>query len=151
MSEENKTEQIAQQLADQIAQQVGQAVGETIRQVVNATLTARPQEVGAESEFETGMDEFFKFGSQLAVLNGKRTYDEFQDVSLVSARRSQTDYDTIRAYAQLALNNAVNNADMLAKQAIAHRDIAIERQWNLNDDTLALKVVADVVDDEDEG
>jgi BMFP domain-containing protein YqiC len=135
-------QEVAQQIAEQVAQQVGQAVGETIRQVVNATLTARPQEIGAESEFETGMDESYKALSPLMVLNGKRTYDEFQDISLAAARRSQNDYDEVRAYSRLALQNAVNNADLLAKQAIAHRDIAIDREWNVNETDAYATVLA---------
>jgi hypothetical protein len=51
----------------------------------------------AEREFETGADEFFKAHSELNALNGKRTYDEFQDISLTSARRSQAHFDDINA------------------------------------------------------
>ena len=50
-----------------------------------------------EREFETGTDEFFKAHSELNALNGKRTYDEFQDVSLTSARRSQAHFDDLNA------------------------------------------------------
>ena len=50
-----------------------------------------------EREFETGTDEFFKAHSELNALNGKRTYDEFQDVSLASARRSQGHLDDLNA------------------------------------------------------
>jgi hypothetical protein len=50
-----------------------------------------------EREFETGADEFFKAHSELNALNGKRTYDEFQDISLTSARRSQAHFDDINA------------------------------------------------------
>lgn len=48
-----------------------------------------------EREFEVGEDEFFKAHSELNALNGKRTYDEFQDVSLASARRSQGHLDDL--------------------------------------------------------
>lgn len=51
----------------------------------------------AEREFETGADEFFKAHSELNALNGKRTYDEFQDISLTSARRSQAHFDDLNA------------------------------------------------------
>lgn len=51
----------------------------------------------AEREFETGSDEYFKAHSELNALNGKRTYDEFQDVSLASARRSQGHLDDLNA------------------------------------------------------
>jgi hypothetical protein len=51
----------------------------------------------AEREFETGSDEFFKAHSELNAVNAKRTYDEFQDISLTSARRSQSHFDDINA------------------------------------------------------
>lgn len=51
----------------------------------------------AEREFETGADEFFKAHSELNALNGKRTFDEFQDISLTSARRSQSHFDDINS------------------------------------------------------
>lgn len=49
-----------------------------------------------EREMETGTDEFFKNQSQTNALNSKRTFDEFQDISLVSARRSQGHYDDLQ-------------------------------------------------------
>ena len=79
--------------------------------------------------------------------NFKRTYDEFQDVSLTSARRSQQVNDQISNIAVQHLQNAVRVADSLAQagvdhvrdmngivdkdhlQATRHADIAIENQW----------------------
>ena len=72
--------------------------------------------------------------------NVKRTYDEFQDISLVAARRSQTQFDAISNIALQALQNAVENANNAAKQhskhtsdtdaqKVRHADIAIENQW----------------------
>lgn len=49
-----------------------------------------------EREMETGTDEFFKNQSQTNALNSKRTFDEFQDISLVSARRSQLHFDDLQ-------------------------------------------------------
>ena len=50
----------------------------------------------AEREFETGEDEFFKAHSELNALNAKRTYDEYQDIALTSARRSQEHSDELK-------------------------------------------------------
>ncbi len=72
--------------------------------------------------------------------NVKRTYDEFQDISLVAARRSQTQFDAISNIALQALQNAVENANFAAKQhgkhtsdtdaqKVRHADVAIENQW----------------------
>ena len=41
-----------------------------------------------EREFETGSDEFFKAHSELTATNAKRTYDAYQDLDLILARRS---------------------------------------------------------------
>ena len=79
--------------------------------------------------------------------NVKRTYDEFQDVSLTSARRSQQVNDQISNISVQHLQNAVRVADSLAQagvdhvrdmhsivdkdhlQATRHADIATENQW----------------------
>ena len=68
--------------------------------------------------------------------NVKRTYDEFQDVSLTAARRSQVQYDAVSNVSLQALQNAVENANNAAKQhskhtsdtdaqKIRHADIAV--------------------------
>jgi len=152
-------EQNAEQAAQQAAQQAGQAAAESVRQVIDASKTARSQEVGAESEFETGTDEGFKNLSQLNgmlaqinYLNSKRTYDEYQHESLEGIRRNRTIVDKIVSDAQQhdnvrqnianqALQNAVETANMVGKNAVvnldnvqkqhtAHRDIAADNLWN---------------------
>jgi hypothetical protein len=73
--------------------------------------------------------------------NVKRTYDEYQQESLESIRRNRTivdklvsdaqQYDNARqVIANQALQNAVETANMVAKQAVRHGDIAIDGQWN---------------------
>jgi len=83
-----------------------------------------------EREFETGTDEFFKAHSELTAANEKRTYDVYQDLDLVAARRSQLQFDQIQNVALQALQNAVETSNMVAKQAVRHADIAIDTQWN---------------------
>ena len=134
-------DQTAQQIAQAAAQAVREAAAETTRQVIDATRTAGSQEVGAEREFETGVDEFFKNASMQAALNAKRTYDEYQHESLESIRRNRTlvdrmaglsvDHDqSIRHLSVQALQNAVETANMVGKQAVRHGDIAIDQEWN---------------------
>ena len=102
----------------------------------------------AEREFETGTDEYFKHQSEVNAgaanvlfANLKRTYDEYQQESLESIRRNRTIVDKLVSYAQQhdnarqvianqALQNAVETANMVAKQAVRHGDIAIDGQWN---------------------
>jgi hypothetical protein len=102
----------------------------------------------AEREFETGTDEFFKNQSQVNAgygnvlfANIKRTYDEYQQESLESIKRNRSIVDKLVSDAQQfdnqrqvianqALQNSVETANMVAKQAVRHGDIAIDGQWN---------------------
>jgi len=102
----------------------------------------------AEREFETASDEFFKNQSQVNAgygnvlfANIKRTYDEYQQESLESIKRNRTIVDKLVSDAQQfdnqrqvianqALQNSVETANMVAKQAVRHGDIAIDGQWN---------------------
>ena len=102
----------------------------------------------AEREFETGSDEFFKNQSQVNAgygnvlfANIKRTYDEYQQESLESIKRNRSIVDKLVSDAQQydnqrqvianqALQNAVETANMVSKQAVRHSDIAIDGQWN---------------------
>lgn len=108
-----------------------------------------------ERSFETGMDEVFKVVAEMTAANVKRTYDEFQHESLESVRRNRTYVDQViqdsrnhsnnlNNVALQALQNAVENANFKAKnildsanlcnkQAVAHRDIAIDREWNVDE------------------
>lgn len=107
----------------------------------------------AEREFESGMDESFKQSStaqagyaaeneRVIFANIKRTYDEYQQESLESIKRNRSYVDKVLSDAQTydntkqqiamqALQNAVETANMVGKQAVRHGDIAIDRQWNL--------------------
>lgn len=114
----------------------------------------------AEESFETGMDEAFKLFSQLCAragleqmgllfANQKRTFDEYQNESLESIRSHRSYAEKVLSDAQqndnernklsnLALSNAITNSDMITKQAIRHTDIAIDREWNLDEHNLTL-------------
>lgn len=76
--------------------------------------------------------------------NIKRTYDEFQHESLESVRRNRSYIDKILSDAQQydngrqnmanqALQNAVETANMVGKQVMRHSDLAIDRQWNVDE------------------
>ena len=90
-----------------------------------------------EREFETGKDEAW-------FANVKRTYDEYQEVSLESIKRNRAYVDKVlsdaqqydnqrQAIANQALQNAVETANLTGKQAVRHADIAIDRQWNVDE------------------
>ena len=88
-----------------------------------------------EREFEIGKDEAW-------FANIKRTYDEYQQESLETIRDMRSycqkilsdaqQHDNVKQnIAEQALQNAVETANMVGKQAVRHGDIAIDRQWNL--------------------
>lgn len=76
--------------------------------------------------------------------NIKRTYDEYQQESLESIKRNRSYVDKVLSDAQQhdnqrqvianqALQNAVETANLTAKQAVRHADLAIDRQWNVDE------------------
>ena len=130
--------------AVQMAQQTAQAVGQ-----LTSDLAAR-QTSGASQvlQEETGMGERYQVEggdrSGLLFSNSKRTHDEYQHESLESIRRNRTHVDKVVSDAQShdqnirnistqALQNADETANMVGKQAVRHSDIAIDRQWNVDE------------------
>ena len=117
-----------------------------------------PEGNDTERGFEVGKDESW-------FANIKRTYDEYQQESLETIRHMRTHFDKMLTDAQQydnqrqgianqALQNAVAPANMTGKQAVRHSDIAIDRQWNLDEQglvaTLAIKAVADGISQHEE-
>jgi hypothetical protein len=90
--------------------------------------------------------------------NLKRTYDEYQDLALTSARRSQVNFDQLNNVALQALQNAVTVANEVANQTVKHTsdtdaqkvrhaDIAIEGQWESVEEVAMAKVAAHIAAD----
>lgn len=87
----------------------------------------------------------------LLAANGKRTYDEYQDLSLERARianeRARSDLSFLEEVRIRRLQSADNliseahrvngqtdeNLSALFKQHLAHRDIATDRTWNIDE------------------
>jgi hypothetical protein len=119
-----------------------------------------------ERSFEIGMDEVFKTVATMTAANVKRTYDEFQQESLESIRRNRSYVDgvlndaknhsnNLNNVAIQALQNAVENANFKAKncldtanlinkQAAAHRDIAIDNEWGIDQNTAWLAKLLEI-------
>jgi len=76
------------------------------------------------------MAEFF---SNLIALNAKRTYDLSQSTDLAVQTGDSTQRMTLNNIATQALQNAVETANMVGKQAVRHSDLAIDREWNVNE------------------
>jgi hypothetical protein len=151
MSENNNeqvNDQSASQVADQIAQQVGQSVSEAISKLLQSqTLTTGVSASESRQEDIGGGERLTKENadnSQLLFVNSKRTYDEYQQESLESIKRNRSYVDKVVTDAQQndntrqnianqALQNAVESANMVSKQAVRHGDLAIDRQWNVDE------------------
>lgn len=101
-----------------------------------------------EREFEIGKDESWSASqhsqNEAWFANVKRTYDEYQQESLESIRANRSlaikllsdaqQHDNARqTIATQALQNAVETANMVSKQSVRHGDIAVDRQWNVDE------------------
>ena len=141
-------EQAAEQAAQQVAQQVGQSVSEAISKLLQSqtmttgmsTTQERMGDIGGTERLEKdSMD-----NSGIIFANEKRTYDEYQHESLESIKRNRSYVDKVlsdahsydnqaRNVANQALQNAVETANMISKQAVRHGDVAIDRTWNVDE------------------
>lgn len=74
-----------------------------------------------------------EFFSNLVAANAKRTYDLHQSVDLTTQVGDTTQRFTLNNLATQALQNAIETANMVSKQAVRHADIAIDRQWNVDE------------------
>jgi hypothetical protein len=138
---------IAKEIAQQVAQQVGESVSQAISKVLQSqtqttggtllTGTRHMEDVGETERLATEMAD----RSGIMFSNQKRTYDEYQQESLESIKRNRSYVDKVlsdaathdnrtRTIAEQALQNAVETANMVSKQAVRHGDIAIDNQWN---------------------
>lgn len=98
-----------------------------------------------ERGYEIGKDEAWsanlKAVTDILINALARTHNEYQQESLESIRQNRTSVEKIvsdaqqndnvrQAVANQALQNAVETANMIGKQAVRHGDIAIDNQWN---------------------
>jgi hypothetical protein len=152
--------QSAAQIADQIAQQVGQSVSEAISKLLQSqTLSSGVSASETRMEDIGGGERYTKESADNAALmfaNTKRTYDEYQHESLESIKRNRTFLDRVlndtheygmqkHNIANQALQNAVETANMVGKQAVRHGDLSIDRQWNVDEQGFT---VAEILRDE---
>ena len=71
--------------------------------------------------------------SEFLVANMKRTYDVYQDLDVQAARHNAKVAEDIHGLTIQVMQNAIESANMVSKQAIRHGDIAIDRQWNVDE------------------
>jgi len=82
--------------------------------------------VSEEKGYDIGTSEAYQ-------MNLKMLMDEYLSKNLDNAKRHQTFFDQITqngiVFTHFMNMTTANTADMIAKQAIAHRDIAIDSEW----------------------
>ena len=122
-------------------------VEQMIADAIN-TLMTKVGKLGVESVItDPGIDEFWKGQIGNLFNNAKRTYDEYQAVSLESIGRNRNNLDAVQNLTVQALQNAVETANMVSKQAVRHGDLAIDRQWNVDEQgSTAEKIIAGLQD-----
>jgi hypothetical protein len=74
-----------------------------------------------------------KFMEAINRLNAKRTYDQAQSFDQGVQYNDVISRQRINQVAEQALQNAVETANMVGKQAVRHAEIAIDRQWNVDE------------------
>jgi len=144
-----------EQLAEQIGQQIGQELNQgmdSLFQKLSAMLTGQTNtQVSEERTYDIGEGEAWK-------ANMKRMYDEYQHESLTDIRAKRTHFDNkISNAAQndeareklnlQATQNAIETANMVAKQAVRHADMAIDRQWNVDEQSAFVSKVLNSIQD----
>jgi hypothetical protein len=97
-----------------------------------------------EESFETGLDEFFKWVSQLNASNTKRDFDVFGLYLGDTFYRNRTHFDRMQTNAVghdnelnkaavQAIQNAVETANLVAKRNLERTDVAHDRVWNIDE------------------
>ena len=77
----------------------------------------------------------------IAALNAKRSYDQSQTTDHFTQYGDMNHRQNLNNLAVQAMQNAIDTANMVNKQAVRHSDLAIDRQWNLDEQALVLKSI----------
>ena len=112
--------------AQEIAQMINQSQDALMGKLSGMLSGITTKQVTEEVLSDPGLDEFSKIMTENMMTNAKRTYDEYQEVGLESIRRSRTFADQI-------IQNAITLAKQLDAQSVRHHDLAIDRQWNVDE------------------
>ena len=137
---------------DTVSENVGRQTTQGVHQGGVETGTIRETDI-SEGERAT-MENLDHSG--LLFANAKRTFDEFQQESLETIRQNRTHFNNMQEDSRRLLNQISENAiavaqkvseqcaetaNMVAKQAVRHSDIAIDRQWNVDEQAFVVKEI----------
>ena len=129
--------QSAAQAVQAISQVMRQSGAESTRSIIDATRTAGPQEIGAEREFEIGKDEVHA-GLMADMNHGwhanrSRMFDEYLNIGTRIASQAADHAARIQVIAERQLTNAATHDSDLNAMKVRHNDLAIDRQWNVDE------------------
>lgn len=102
------------------------------------------EKVQKEGSFEVGMDEAYKANIKMIVEETLKHLSDLSHTAAESIKRNRSYVDKVLSdnhthdnvknnIANQALQNAVETANMISKQAVRHGDVAIDRQWNVDE------------------
>ena len=146
-----------EQLAEQIGQQVGQELNQAMDSMMTKLSAMLDQKTSGQSVFTE--EKAYDIGTSEAwQVNLKRMHDEYQHESLTDIRAKRTHFDNkisntaandeAREKLNLqATQNAIETANMVAKQAVRHSDMAIDRQWNVDEQSAFVSKVLNSIQD----
>ena len=95
--------------------------------------TSKAYEGSTKQASDIATEEALAILQSIVAVNAKRTYDEAQTTDLAARLGIQTHKFNVDNIAMQALQNAVETANMVSKQAIRHDAIAADRQWNVDE------------------
>jgi len=99
------------------------------------------EQLAGQTGAQGASDRFF---GDLNRLNAKRTYDQTQSVDLAQLQGTSDFRFNMQNLMVQATQNAIETANMISKQAVAHRDIAINSQWTIDKEAFEAAVAAAV-------
>ena len=71
--------------------------------------------------------------SEFLFANMKKTYDQYQTLDTKAINDANKHAAVLDQLSTQALQNAIESANMISKQAIKHADVACDRIWNLDE------------------
>ena len=127
-----------------VEQASGSAAGSTVSRDVVTGFNRANQDVGADEAQSRGI----VGDSHNWAQNAKRTYDEYQDVSLAEARRSQERFDDMMADVSILRKNAIkhfSNLDEITlsrlSNGVNNDELAVDRKWNVDEQGYVVEAI----------
>ena len=121
----------------EFSENVGRQTDQGINQGATNQSSIRDEDVGGgERNTVTNSDH-----QGLLFSNDKLTYDLTRESEMNGIHRRNGLSEKLDNISVQALQNAVETANMVGKQAVRHSDLAIDRQWNIDEQAAFVKEI----------